>query len=294
MRRPWVRWGPGILAGLVLVGATPVGAQTESGLERSFRAFQNEMAIRIGTLEASIANLTDIVERLRREQRDSSKDTLGIIDDLRFQVADLRHALEAGGAVSGLPDQEPPRKGSGTLGVIRSPVEGGDGEITAVLGAPAAEGGKPEPDPLQELLGEIASLGEDLAPSTQTPEAAFAAAEGKLKDGLLEDAAENFTAFLAAHAEHERAAEVKFLLGEAYFGLRRYEDATAAYLQVLVEHADSSWAPDSMLRTGMMLSRQQNAEKACAVFKLASKRFAAASPRFLNRLEAEADRAECN
>ena len=292
MRRPWVCWGPGILAGLVLVGATPVGAQTESGLERSFRAFQNEMAIRIGTLEASIANLTDIIERLRREQRDTSKDTLGIIDDLRFQVADLRHALEAGGAVSGLPDQEPPGEGSGVIGVIRTPVEGGDGAITAVLGA--VEGGGSEPDPLQELLGEIASLGEDPAQPTQPPEEAFAAAEGKLKDGFLEDAAENFTAFLAAHAEHERAGEAKFLLGEALFGLRRYPDATAAYLQVLGEHADSPWAPDSMLRTGMMLSRQQNAEKACAVFALASKRFAAASPRFLNRLEAEADRAECN
>ena len=72
--------GQGFWQAWSLLEPRRLGHRPNPGSNAVSGAFQNEMAIRIGTLEASIANLTDIVERLRREQRDTSKDTLGIID----------------------------------------------------------------------------------------------------------------------------------------------------------------------------------------------------------------------
>ena len=291
-------------------------AQSSSSvIERRLLAIQDQIDIRFSSIERSIESLTNILERMKREQGDLSQQTLGMIDEIRYQIADLRQGIETGGIASiGTGVAETPGEEQdaveGLFGVIRTPVDetgnlieeeavavptgaSSPGTASDAVGPGAGPEATGDPNTVLSLLDEISGL-ENAALAEQAPQEQFDAALDNLRDGFEQDAVKGFEAFLEMYPEHELTAEAKFWLAESHFGLEDYAKAANAYFRVFREHSGEPRAADSLLRVGMSLIRVGKKDGACVAFKQVDVLFPNAPERLRNRARIEATRAECN
>lgn len=316
---------PGLVCAAVLLAGTaapaPLRAQ-DSQVLNELRARDSALLNKMQQLEQAVMALTDLNESIQFEQGRELREIRSLVDELRFQLANLQFAVDTalvarapavadGEGVAVAEAAEP----SGVLGVVRTPVDSegnplAEGESVALVAetgdaAPEnpeadapGEAGLVEPaaavaeteaeDDLAELLAAIQS---GVVPAD--PGAEFQAAENNLRDGFLEQATNGFEAFLASYPEHELAGEAQFLLGEALFGQKRFDDAAAAYNQLVSEHSDHVMVPEAVLRIGMAMARAGRSDQACRVFALGQDRYPDQSARYLRRLVQEAERADC-
>jgi len=81
------------------------------------------------------------------------------------------------------------------------------------------------------------------------PETEYRAAFDLLKEGKYGEARQGFEAFLAAHPQHELAANAQYWLGEVAYVERDYEAALAAFGKVLADYPGARKAPDALLKS---------------------------------------------
>ena len=291
MRRPCGRTRRGraaaLAAAFLAAGLLPAAAQTDSDdTARRLQAVQVEMTNRLSAIERSLALITDLVERIHREQRQSGAAVETLTAELRRSLAEMR-ALGSGAAGvapgSGAAD--------GTLGVIRVPVDGEAADASAAADGAAGDAQAEQVEALLAAIGELESGAEPEGPPTA--DAQFDAALDLLRDGFLSDAADRFRAFLDAHGDDPRVPDAHFYLGEAQFGLNRFRAAAETYYTVVQEYSSSSRAPDSVLRIGMILARQGNRDAACRALLTLGEHYPDASERLKARAENEARSAGC-
>ena len=250
------------------------------------QALQIELTNRLAAIEQSIRFVTDLMERLQREQREASTEFRGLVNDLRAQFAEIRAQLPASGTDGpGLASAE------GTLGVIRRPVDGSDGQQE---GAEAGAAEDPQSEQINALLDAIGDIGkESESTDSLTADEQFAHARDLLRDGFLSDASDAFKAFIQSYPEDPRAPDAYYWMGEAQFGMNRFRAAAEAHYKVVQEYGGSQRAPDSLLRMGMIFQRQGNSEAACKALRSLEEVYPDASDRLKARARNEALKAGC-
>ena len=281
----WLR--SAFLAVAISVAAAPA-AVAQSDLDtmaRRVQALQIELTNRLAAIEQSIRFVTDLVERLQRDQRESAAEIQGLVNEIRFQVAEIKSQLPPG---SGFGELGPVAdSGQGSLGVIRIPADGTEGDSAEGVPNPQAE----QVNALLDAIGGIEpgeGSGEVLSADEQ-----FEAARDLLRDGFLRDAAEGFTTFVESYPDDPRIPDAYYWLGEAQYGMNRFRAAAEAHYKVVQDFAGSQRAPDSLLRMGMIFHRQGNNEAACKALQSLGEAYPDASGRLKARAANEALKAGC-
>ncbi len=278
---------------LVLASAPAVAQDDAEVLARRVQALQIELTNRLSSIEQSLRFVTDLAERIQRDQRRSSDELQALVNDLRVQVADLQSGVPlaanpgpdpAGEAEDGIGPG--PASPEGQLGVLIRPVD-----ESGTIPEEAASAAEEDPSRAQALaLLERLQVPED---RQETADEQFEAARDLLRDGFLEDAAARFQGFVDAYPDDPRVADAWYWIGEAQLGLNRLQAAAAAHLTVVREYGDSNRAPDSLLRVGMTLARQGNDDEACNAFNLVGTLYPDASERLKTRVARELRDAGC-
>lgn len=91
------------------------------------------------------------------------------------------------------------------------------------------------------------------APGADDPVAQYQAAFDLLKQGRYAESREGFSAFLAAHPQHELAENSRYWLGEAHYVDRQFEPALAAFEAVARDYPQGRKRADAMLKAGYCL-----------------------------------------
>jgi tol-pal system protein YbgF len=102
-----------------------------------------------------------------------------------------------------------------------------------------------------------------------------------------------FGEFLRTFPKHERAGNAQYWLGESYYVRGQYKHAAAAFLKGYRDYADSTKAPDSLLKLSMSLGKLGQQQAACSSLGELSSRFPNAPGHVLARAKAERARAGC-
>lgn len=73
--------------------------------------------------------------------------------------------------------------------------------------------------------------------------------------------------FLRLHPSHEKAEEVAWLIGDAYFRFGRFDEAIEAFRSYLEKHPEGEHAPEAQVRVGLALYRKTDFDAAIAAYK---------------------------
>ena len=99
----------------------------------------------------------------------------------------------------------------------------------------------------------------------QDPSLQFNAAKQAYIDGQYRQAADGFTAFLAANPDDPRAPEARYQLGEAQYKQAGYNEAAQAYLASIRGWPATVWGPDAVVKLGLSLIELRRNADACDV-----------------------------
>ena len=291
IRRCWISGTLALVIAALSMATFPAWAQSDAdSLARRMQALQIELTNRLTAIEQSIRFVTDLIERLQRDQRAASTEVQGLVNDLRTQFAEIKAQLPASGA-GGFADGPGLASAEGTLGVIRRPVEGSDGQQA---GSEAGDAEDPQAEQINALLDAIGDIGtEGEVADLPTADEQFANARDLLRDGFLSDASDAFKAFIQSYPEDSRVPDAHYWMGEAQFGMNRFRAAAEAHYKVVQEYGGSQRAPDSLLRMGMIFQRQGNSDAACKALQSLAEVYPNASDRLKARANSEALKAGC-
>ena len=283
-----------LVAAALSIAAVPAAAQSDSdALVRRMQALQIELTNRLAAIEQSIRFVTDLAERIQRDQKESSAEIRGLVDEIRYQVAEIKSHLPTGtgNGDSGAGTGPGPASGDGSIGVILRPI--GDS------GRPQAESdGSAQADSQAEKINDLLLAIGDLGIGSDSQDAPsadeqFEAARNLLRDGFLSDASDAFKAFIQTYPDDPRISDAYYWTGEAQFGMNRFRAAAEAHLKVIQEHRGSQRAPDSLLRMATILARQGNNAAACKALKSLEEVYPDASDRLKGRAQSESRSAGC-
>lgn len=135
----------------------------------------------------------------------------------------------------------------------------------------------------------------DLAPAP-APKDEYEQAVAPLRSGQYETAEKALTAYLAKNGKSKYAAAATFNLGESFFLRGRHREAAEKYLEISTKYAQSSSAPEAMLRLGQSLyalDRPDAKEQACASFLDLGVKYPSASARIKDAAAREAKKIQC-
>lgn len=204
--------------------------------------------LRLGQLEERIQAITGDVEELRFGISAIVADATNRFGDLEFRVTELE-----GGDISAL----------GTTPVL------GAAEIAATSPAPAIDTGTE----VSLAVGEKAD---------------FLSAEKALADGEFANAADKFSAFVAAYPGGPYAVDALFGRGDALRQLGRHKDAARSYLDAFTAAPDGALAAKSLMRVGTSLRELGQREQSCATLNEVITRYAQTDAA-LEAIDARAD-----
>ncbi len=166
-------------------------------------------------------------------------------------------------------------------GNVRS-VETGGGTTAAT--PPAASGGA--------TTGNGGSIVAALPP-TDDPEELYRNSYQFILSGDYATAESGFRDHISRFPQNERAADVRFWLGEALLGQKKYRDAAETFLAASKQYPKSKKAPDMLLKLGISLVGLNQREVACATFGEVGKRYPNASGALKERVKQEQALAAC-
>jgi len=78
----------------------------------------------------------------------------------------------------------------------------------------------------------------------------YDAAFGLLKQGFYDRAAKGFRDFIAKYPQSNLRDNARYWLGESFYVVRDYRQATEEFSKVVKDHPKSTKAPDALLKTG--------------------------------------------
>jgi len=102
----------------------------------------------------------------------------------------------------------------------------------------------------------------------ESVQAAYMKAFGLFSANNHSDAAEAFSAFIAAYPESEYAANARYWLGECYFSEGRYKEAIDSFSRVLEMSPAPKRGSEAMLKIGLAWYRLDNAIQGAAALRL--------------------------
>lgn len=137
------------------------------------------------------------------------------------------------------------------------------------------------------------TLGGDVVLSSGDAKAQFEAGRDAMSRGDYGFASEQLAQFLEYYRDDPAAPDAVNYLGEALIQQQDYQQASQVLAQGYIDYSQSSRAPDIMLRLGVALSGLGQVELACENFARLRERYPNVAPKFKERLEAEAQKAQC-
>jgi tol-pal system protein YbgF len=137
------------------------------------------------------------------------------------------------------------------------------------------------------------SLGGEEVISSGDAKAQFEAGRDAMTRGDYAFASEQLAQFLEYYRDDPAAPDAVNYLGEALIQQQDYQQASQVLAQGYIDYSQSNRAPDIMLRLGVALSGLGQAELACENFAKLRERYPNVAPRFKERLELEAQKAQC-
>jgi tol-pal system protein YbgF len=106
-------------------------------------------------------------------------------------------------------------------------------------------------------------------------------------------ASEQFTQFLQFYHDDPAAPDAVNYLGESLIQQKDFQQASQVLAQGYIDYSQSKRAPDIMLRLGVALSGLGQGELACENFAKLRERYPNTVPAFKQRVEQEAQKAQC-
>ncbi len=326
------RLRPAILIAMLMAGvAVPAfaassffGPQAPAATDGRILVAQNnqnsaELLVRIQDLEQSVRDLTGRVEGLEFQLRQLLK----VNEDYEYRLQELEGTAPVGKPQAAVPTDgvTPPD----ALPQEQSPAVSADTPIDQLpstpdqLPADLAEAPELLPgeepmhgvgesaDPLlQGGIDQLGTLGdEDFANvpldlnlpqdaiSSGDARAQFEAGRDAVSRGDYVFASEQLTQFLQYYHDDPQAPDAVNYLGEALIQQKDFQQASQVLAQGYIDYSQSNRAPDIMLRLGVALSGLGQGELACENFAKLRERYPNVAPRFKQRLEEEAQKAQC-
>lgn len=106
-------------------------------------------------------------------------------------------------------------------------------------------------------------------------------------------AADQFQQFVALYPDDPQTPDAINWLGEALIQQGRFTDAAQVLADGYTKHKDSKRAPDMMLKLGVALVGADQVDVGCRTFYTLKQRYPQLSPAFAQRLQEEAQKAQC-
>lgn len=116
---------------------------------------------------------------------------------------------------------------------------------------------------------------------------------GYFRQKDYDSAEKSFSAFLEKNPKSRWTSDALYYLGETYYQRGRPREAAEQYLKISTNYAESSHAPEAMLRLGESLQALGAKEQACATFSEVPHKYPNASAALKAGAEREAKRAQC-
>ena len=123
--------------------------------------------------------------------------------------------------------------------------------------------------------------------------AQYEAAYDAMNRGDYSFASEQFTQFLQFYHDDPAAPDAVNYLGESLIQQKDFQQASQVLAQGYIDYSQSKRAPDIMLRLGVALSGLGQGELACENFAKLRERYPNTVPAFKQRVEQEAQKAQC-
>ncbi len=114
-----------------------------------------------------------------------------------------------------------------------------------------------------------------------------------LQAGDYGGARADFMVMVDKFPKHKMAGNAQYWLGETFYVQRQYKQAAQAFLAGYTTYAESSKAPDSLLKLGMTLTALGEKQTGCNAFAELDAKFPNASPAIAKRAQIEKKRANC-
>ena len=114
-----------------------------------------------------------------------------------------------------------------------------------------------------------------------------------LQAGNYGGARADFMVMVDKFPRHKMAGNAQYWLGETFYVQRQYKQAAQAFLAGYTTYAESSKAPDSLLKLGMTLTALGEKQTGCNAFAELDAKFPNASPAIAKRAQIEKKRANC-
>ncbi len=137
------------------------------------------------------------------------------------------------------------------------------------------------------------NLGGEEVISSGDAKAQFEAGRDAMTRGDYGFASEQLAQFLEYYRDDPAAPDAVNYLGEALIQQQDYQQASQVLAQGYIDYSQSNRAPDIMLRLGVALSGLGQAELACENFAKLRERYPNVAPKFKERLDQEAQKAQC-
>jgi tol-pal system protein YbgF len=125
-----------------------------------------------------------------------------------------------------------------------------------------------------------------------SPRDEYDLAYGYILTGDYDLAEESFRSWLASFPNDPQASDAQFWLGESQLQQGEFRDAANAFLAVY-KSGQGTKGPDALLKLGTSLAALGEREAACATLAEVGRKFPAASPALMSRVDAEETRAGC-
>lgn len=103
---------------------------------------------------------------------------------------------------------------------------------------------------LQAVEAATQQLAQATVAAGPDPQAEYQASFDLLKEGRYAEAQRGFEGFLAAHPQHDLAANAQYWLAEVHYVERNYEGALLAFERVLTAYPQARKASDALLKAG--------------------------------------------
>lgn len=168
----------------------------------------------------------------------------------------------------------------------------GDSSDPLLKGGVDQLGTMPQDDPLGGRPLDL-SLGNGGEISSGDAKAQFDAGYDAMTRGDYAFASDQFQQFVALYPDDPQAPDAINWLGEALIQQGEFTDAAQVLADGYTKHKDSKRAPDMMLKLGVALVGADQVDVGCRTFFTLKQRYPELSPAFTQRLQEEAQKAQC-
>jgi len=283
----------------------------------------SEYVVRIDRLEATIRQLTGMIEQLQFRNQQMEQQLRRMQEDVEFRLSGVPGARPAARPPAGpAPAPATPGRRSDVFDPTLSPnapgaprplgsPPGGPGVIagTAPNVAPAAARAPGAPldlapgatpaDPTLAPRGP-GPVGRPVAPGTQatlppsdSAKDAYDLAYGYMLRRDYALATESFKKFLSDFPNDRMAPEAFYWLGESMYQRQQYRDSAENFLKISTDYPNAPRAAEALLRLGQSLAALDERETACAAFGEIARKYPRASAAVKQAVVQEQRRAKC-